>query len=110
MGKYFWLIMINDPKYMGKTFYYHDDGSYHIAGKIRKGKVVKTTKKFCTMMDDYGVTKRKSKHLLFKSEDEVKLIIVKKVNSFIFEQFGTDIYELVKLSEEMIDKYPEKFV
>ena len=61
------------------------------------------------MENKNGEKKRKAKHLVFETEDDVKLDVIKKVNEYLFT-LDMNILELGVIFKEMIDKYPEKFV
>lgn len=91
---------------IGKTVYYTQSG---YSGGICSGVIVKLTPKFCVMENKHGETKRKAKHLVFETEDDVKLDVINKVHEYLF-QFDMNILELGSIFKEMIDKYPEKFV
>lgn len=91
---------------VGKRYYYQVE----YTGKFNSGKVIKVTPKFCVLENDSGDTKRKSKHLLFETEDAVKLDVIKKIDAIIQEQYFVNILELSKIFKEMLEKYPEKFV
>jgi hypothetical protein len=43
-------------------------------------------------------------------EDDVKLDVIKKIDRIIREQFSINIFQLSKIFEEQLEKYPEKFV
>jgi hypothetical protein len=91
---------------IGKTVFYTRSG---YSGGVSSGEIIKLTPKFCVMRDKNGDTKRKSKHLVFETEDDVKLDIIKKVNEYL-GQFDLSILELGGIFKDMLDKYPEKFV
>lgn len=91
---------------IGKTVYYTQSG---YSGGISSGVIVKLTPKFCVMENKNGEKKRKAKHLVFETEDDVKLDVIKKVNEYLFT-LDMNILELGVIFKEMIDKYPEKFV
>lgn len=91
---------------IGKTVYYTQSG---YSGGVSSGVIIKLTPKFCVMKNKHGETKRKAKHLVFETEDDVKLDVIKKVNEYLF-QFDMNILELGVIFKEMIEKYPEKFV
>lgn len=91
---------------IGKTVYYTQSG---YSGGVSSGVIIKLTPKFCVMKNKQGETKRKAKHLVFETEDDVKLDVIKKVNEYLF-QFDMNILELGVIFKEMLEKYPEKFV
>ena len=91
---------------IGKTVYYTQSG---YSGGVSSGVIIKLTPKFCVMKNKHGETKRKAKHLVFETEDDVKLDVIKKVNEYLF-QFDMNILELGVIFKEMLEKYPEKFV
>ena len=87
-------------------YHYHTE----YTGIFSSGIVIKITPKFCILENDNGDTKRKAKHLLFETEDDVKLDVIKKIDRIIREQFSINIFQLSKIFEEQLEKYPEKFV
>ena len=87
---------------------YHYQTEY--TGRFSSGIVIKITPKFCILENDSGDTKRKAKHLLFETEDDVKLDVIKKIDRIIQEQFSLNILQFSKIFEEQLEKYPEKFV
>ena len=91
---------------VGKRYYYQVE----YTGKFNSAVVIKITPKFCILENDSGDTKRKAKHLLFETEDDVKLDVIKKIDRIIREQFSINIFQLSKIFEEQLEKYPEKFV
>ena len=91
---------------IGKTVYYTQSG---YSGGVSSGVIIKLTPKFCVMKNKHGETKRKAKHLVFETEDDVKLDVIKKVNEYLF-QVDMNILELGVIFKEMLEKYPEKFV
>ena len=96
----------NSEDLIGKTVYFTQSG---YSGGVSSGVIVKLTPKFCVMRDKHGENRRKAKHLVFETEDEVKLNVIKKVHEYLF-QFDMNILELGVVFKEMIEKYPEKFV
>ena len=91
---------------IGKTVYYTQPG---YSGGICSGVIVKLTPEFCVMENNKGEKKRKAKHLVFETEDDVKIDVIKKVNDYLFTLDMT-ILELGVIFKEMLEKYPEKFV
>jgi len=91
---------------IGMQVWYQDEWS----GKISTGKILRITNKFCIIDVGRGNTKRKSKHLLEKSEDEAMLKTILSINKVIEEQFKVNINDLHKMFTKMLEKYPEKFV
>ena len=92
---------------IGQTRYYICSGT---TGGIEHGVIVRTTPKFCVLENDRGGLKRKSARLLFATEDEAKLDLVKRVNEFVSFNYELNILEASSLFREMMEKYPEKFV
>lgn len=90
---------------IGKTYYFHsDDGSFI------SGEVTRTTNLFCYLKCENGNEKRKSKRLLYESVNEVKLLVLQRANDCVIENYKMNIMELGSLFQEMIKKYPEKFI
>ena len=91
---------------LGDRYYYQSE----YTGKFICGEIIKITPKFCILKNDSGGIKRKSKHLIFKTEDEIKLKFIKRIDEIIRDQFFMNIVECSELFKEMIEKYPEKFI
>jgi len=90
---------------IGKTFYFHsDDGSFI------SGEVTRTTNLFCYLKCNNGNEKLKAKRLLYETADEVKLKILQHANDCVIENYKMNLIELGSLFQEMIKKYPEKFI
>lgn len=90
---------------LGKYYYYQDENT----GKFLSGVLISKSNKFC-VLENNGQSKRKSQHLLYSTEDEAKLNIIKKINYLIEDQFKLNILELSNIFRDMLGKYPEKFV
>ncbi len=91
---------------IGEKYYYQVE----FTGKFNSAELLKTTAKFCILITDSGDTIRKGKQSLYENEDAAKLAIIKKIDKTVKEQFSMNILELSKIFQEMLSKYPEKFI
>ena len=91
---------------IGEKYYYQVE----YTGKFNSAELLRITAKFCILLTDSGDTIRKGKQNLYATEDSAKLSIIKKIDKTVQEQFSLSIMELSKIFQEMITKYPEKFV
>lgn len=100
-----WLEGIVRTYKLGDRYYYqNNDGSF------ASGVIIKKAKVYCFLKCDNGTEKKKSKKLLFQSEDDAKFYIINKANIHAVENFKLNLIELGNLFSEMLDKYPEKFI
>lgn len=91
---------------VGNKFYFRVTGGR----RIEQGTITKVTDKFCFLSDGSGRTCKKAKKNLFYSRDDVKLNIIDVVNEHLIQNMSITLMDLNMLVEEMMDKYPEKFI
>jgi hypothetical protein len=109
----FWPV-INNRNITKNTHEFEiGDICYHrvdYTGKFNSARVIKMTPQFCILETDSGHTYRKSKRLLFDTEDKAKLYMIDIAHNVINDHFDMSILELSKIFTDMLEKYPERFV
>lgn len=81
----------------------------HNNDKITQGTITKETDKFFTINDGKSEV-RKKKPNVFKSELELKSVIIRKANYWLQEEYGISIPEAYAMFVDVIEEFPEKFV
>lgn len=76
---------------------------------IKSGVITKVTNKFCNI-DIGGTIFRKAKENIYFDKEDLYFKFLKETDKYVVEKFGITINQLCDIRNELLEKYPEKFI
>jgi hypothetical protein len=104
------------PKFeIGQTYYFVSDITSGFKNRVCSGVLTRTTSNFCILDTTSSTDKKKSEKrklmkLVYETEKECLAILIRRIDREIHKFYNSGILELAHEYQDLMEKFPERFI